>query len=416
MTSSPRQSFIQRSLQCVRTRKLRGKVAFFAILIGLTTLIARSNFASQVEIKPLVDPPTIPPIVSPVAAIDAPRIEVVFVLDTTGSMSGLIEGAKQKVWSIANRLASGQPAPEIKLGLIGYRDRGDEYVTRAYPLSQDIDALYENLMSFHADGGGDTPESVNLALHEAVNKIQWNPDDNVYKVIFLVGDAPPHTDYQDEPGYQQIVKSAARQGIIINTVQCGSDPNTSLVWKEIAKVGSGQYAMIEQNGGMVAEATPMDDELSVLNRELAKTTLAYGKVEEKEELRKKVKNSLAAAPAAVASRLSYFDKTGASVSSGRGDLVDAIEKGDADLSALSKDDLPAEMQEMELEEQKKYVATRSEDRRQVKAKIAKLARERDSYLKQEDEKRRAEGADMGFDGEVYSTIREQAAAKGIVYE
>src|SRR5438552_5102923 len=57
-----------------------------------------------------------------------PRIEVCFVLDTTGSMGGLIEGAKQKIWSIANEMISAKPAPELKLGLIGYRDRGDEYV------------------------------------------------------------------------------------------------------------------------------------------------------------------------------------------------------------------------------------------------------------------------------------------------
>jgi len=52
------------------------------------------------------------------------------VLDTTGSMGGLIEGAKQKIWSIANEMISAQPTPELKLGLIGYRDRGDEYVVK----------------------------------------------------------------------------------------------------------------------------------------------------------------------------------------------------------------------------------------------------------------------------------------------
>lgn len=412
MTFSPCNSFLKRSLQSVNSHKLRSKFVFFAILIGLTTLIASSNFASQSVVKPIVDPPT----ASPMVMTDSPRIEVVFVLDTTGSMGGLIEGAKQKIWSIANRLASGQPAPEIKLGLIAYRDRGDEYVTRTYSLSKDIDELYENLMNFRAEGGGDTPESVNLALQDAVNKIQWNPDESVYKVVFLVGDAPPHMDYQDEASYEQIVKAATAKGIIINTVQCGNDSNTSVAWREIASQGQGQYAMIQQDGGMIVEATPMDDELSALNKELAKTTLAYGKAEEKEGLRRKIKNSLAAAPAAIASRLSYLDKTGGSVSSGRGDLIDALEKGEADLESLATADLPESMQAMAPEEQKEYVAKISEDRRQVKAKIAKLSRERDDYLRKEDAKRRAEGKDLGFDGEVYSTIRDQAAAKGIIYK
>src|SRR5512147_2548313 len=67
-----------------------------------------------------------------------PRIEVCFVLDTTGSMSGLIEGAKQKIWSIANEMISAKPTPEIRLGLVAYRDRGDQYVTRTFDLSSDI--------------------------------------------------------------------------------------------------------------------------------------------------------------------------------------------------------------------------------------------------------------------------------------
>src|SRR6476646_9540468 len=92
-----------------------------------------------------------------------PRIEVCFVLDTTGSMSGLIEGAKQKIWSIANEMISAKPTPDIKFGLVGYRDRGDEYVTKIFNLTDDVDDIYAHLQSFRAAGGGDTPESVNEA-------------------------------------------------------------------------------------------------------------------------------------------------------------------------------------------------------------------------------------------------------------
>src|SRR6267378_5466148 len=102
-----------------------------------------------------------------------PRIEVCFVLDTTGSMGGLIEGAKQKIWSIANEMISAQPT-ELKLGLIGYRDRGDEYVVKSFSLTDDIDAIYGHLREFQAGGGGDAPESVNEALAEAIHKMPWS--------------------------------------------------------------------------------------------------------------------------------------------------------------------------------------------------------------------------------------------------
>ena len=112
-----------------------------------------------------------------------PRIEVCFVLDTTGSMGSLIEGAKQKIWSIANEMIGAQPTPELKLGLIGYRDRGDEYVVKSFSLTDDIDAIYGHLREFQAGGGGDAPESVNEALAEAIHKMPWSSDKKVLKII-----------------------------------------------------------------------------------------------------------------------------------------------------------------------------------------------------------------------------------------
>src|SRR4051812_19296874 len=90
----------------------------------------------------------------------APSVEVAFVLDTTGSMGGLLEGAKEKIWSIASRIATGQPAPRLKVGLVAYRDRGDAYVVKKFDLSSDLDAVFRELRTYHADGGGDTPEHV----------------------------------------------------------------------------------------------------------------------------------------------------------------------------------------------------------------------------------------------------------------
>ncbi|MBN1899878.1 VWA domain-containing protein [Candidatus Sumerlaeota bacterium] len=124
------------------------------------------------------------------AQIKQPEIDVVFALDTTGSMSGLIAAAKEKVWAIANTLATVEPSPVIRMGLVGYRDRGDQYITKRTDLTSDLDAIYTELMDYMAQGGGDTPESVNQALHEAVSLMNWSKNENAYKVIFLVGDCP----------------------------------------------------------------------------------------------------------------------------------------------------------------------------------------------------------------------------------
>src|SRR5690348_7427604 len=105
-----------------------------------------------------------------------PKVEVVFCLDTTGSMGGLIEAAKQKIWSISNQIANGKPTPDLKIGLVAYRDKTDAYITKVFDLTDDLDAVHGHLKEFAAEGGGDGPESVNKALDDAVNKIKWSTD------------------------------------------------------------------------------------------------------------------------------------------------------------------------------------------------------------------------------------------------
>ncbi len=142
-------------------------IALFTLTVGVIAFYPAYRPVGAVTHKPIVTPP--------VGALSSrpPRIDVVFALDTTGSMGGLIDAAKEKIWSIAGTMASAQPAPEIRMGLIAYRDRGDAYVTRVLDLSQDLDSMYAALMDFKAAGGGDGPESVNEALHDAVNRISW---------------------------------------------------------------------------------------------------------------------------------------------------------------------------------------------------------------------------------------------------
>jgi Mg-chelatase subunit ChlD len=348
--------------------------------------------------------------------VERPRIDVVFVLDTTGSMSGLIEGAKQKIWSVASAMADGRPTPEIRIGLVGYRDRGDDYVTRTYDLTADIDAVYGRLQSFSAGGGGDTPESVNQALHEAVTRMSWSQGNEVYKVLFLVGDAPPHMDYWNDVKYTATVDLARAKGITINTIQCGTLAGTAQIWREIAQRGAGQFAAIRQDGAMVALETPMDAELARLNGVLAGTVLAYGDADDKAEIDRKVAASKAAAPAVAAARLGFLSKSGGRANSGRRDLVDAVKEGLVEPDAIAKDDLPAEMQAMSTSERRVYVQQKIAEREEIQKNIDDLTRKRDEHLRAETEKLVASGEGDGFDRQVLETIREQAAAKGIAYE
>jgi hypothetical protein len=388
------------------------RFAFLALLIGATAWGAHAT--SSHRIPPVVD--TLQTVVAPLPPpAKAPVIEVAFVLDTTGSMSGLIEGAKQKIWSVANQLASGSPTPKIRIALVGYRDRGDAYVTRIHGLTDDIDGVYAKLQAFEAGGGGDTPESVNQALHEAVNHLGWSSGQDVYKVIFLVGDAPPHLDYQDDVQYTTSVRLARERGIVVNTVQCGTLAEATPIWREIASSGSGRYAAIRQDGGMLALETPHDADLARLNAELGDTVVAYGGASDRAEIEAKRNRALAADAPAAASRLGFLAKTGGRVNSGKADLLDALNEGMVALDEVAPDALPEPLRELSRDEREAFVADKQEKRKSLLEQIRSLSRQRDDYVSQEQKRRAEAGEDDGFDQEVLGAIKDQAASKGITY-
>ena len=225
---------------------------------------------------------------------EKPQVELVFALDATGSMSGLIQTAKNKIWSIASSMASAQPAPDLKIGMVFYRDRGDAFVTKQVDLSHDIDAVYEKLLGIAADGGGDTPESVNQALHEAVNKLSWNLEPNVYRVMFLVGDCPPHMDYAQDVKYQKTCAVAKKKDIVINTIQLGNCAGTQPIWQEIARLTGGEYFRLNQGADGLAISTPYDKEIGEVSKKMESTKIYYGdkKIREEQNARKERSGSL----------------------------------------------------------------------------------------------------------------------------
>jgi len=345
---------------------------------------------------------------------ERPRVEVAFVLDTTGSMGGLIQGAKQKIWSIVNEIAQGQPAPEIKVGLVGYRDRGDAYVTTVTDLTHDIDTVFAKLMAFQAGGGGDGPEHVNAALREAVHSLSWSQDRETLKVIFLVGDAPPHMDYANDVPYPDSCQHAVRREIIINAVQCGSMPQTRKVWQDIAHRSEGRFVALPQSGGTVALTTPFDAHLAALSGRLDRTFLTYGEAEEQLAARRAVSRATGlakqAAAEAAAARASY---RGSRSAIGSNDLLADLASGAVTLDALDASRLPEELRDKTPAERIGYVAFLQRARQQLKGQIADLSEMRRAHIEAE-LKRRGGGADS-FDVEVIESIRAKAAERGISY-
>jgi Mg-chelatase subunit ChlD len=350
-----------------------------------------------------------------------PRVEVVFVLDTTGSMGGLIVAAKEKIWAIANTLATAKPAPHIEMGLVGYRDRKDEYITKKTDLTIDLDEIYGKLMAFQAKGGGDGPESVNAALHEAVTQMKWSKDDATLRLIFLVGDAPPHMDYKDDVKYHTTCEIAARAGIFINTIQCGRMGGTEPIWREIAAKAEGRYFRVEQSGGRIVEATPFDERLAELSLKVDTTRLYYGdaKMQRAQVLRSTTTNSnkLKSSKRAQAQWAVYnASVAGCSNFLGHQELCADWKAGKVKIAELKKEHLPEKLRKMSNEDLEKLLKKNLETRVSIQKEIAELGKKRQGHLEKRLKEAGGKDKQPTLDLGIFECIKTQAALRNIKYE
>ncbi|HEX8355296.1 MAG TPA: vWA domain-containing protein [Pyrinomonadaceae bacterium] len=347
-------------------------------------------------------------------------LEMVFVLDTTGSMGGLIDGAKQRIWGIVNEVMQTPARPDVRVGLVAYRDHGDQYVTQVLPLTNDLDKVYTTLMEYRADGGGDGPEDVRQALSDGVRKAGWSKAaGDTAQIVFLVGDAPPHDDYVQEPDTLATAAEAVSAGMIVNTIQCGSDELTQKVWQQIARRGEGQYFRIAQDGGVQTVTTPYDSRLSELGNRLGSTYLAYGggagadgeKFREEAKARQVRTESAVAGAAPVMAQADRAVNKALNRDAYVGDLLQSIENGSVRLDDVKSEDLPGDVQKLSPAERKKEVERRLAERRKIRDEIVTLKKQRDAYVAAE--RMKHSGAPTGFDAAVAAALKEQLSRKGI---
>lgn len=345
------------------------------------------------------------------AAPAKPVVEVAFVLDTTGSMGALIEGAKRKIWSIATTIIDENPGAEIRMGLVAYRDIGDEYVTKTFPLTTDIQDLYANLLELKARGGGDWPESVNEALHTGVTKLDWTQGDEICRILFLVGDAPPHMDYAQDTKYPEVMRMARERSILVNAVQAGGARDTERVWREIAQMGNGRYIPIPQDGGhVVVIETPYDVEIIELQNEINGTVIPYGPRRQRSQVEQKVKQA-ASAPAPVAAEMAAYMSRNAAKSAGEaitgnGDLVADVKAGRQKLATLKDEDMPDAMRKMSAADREALIDKTMAKRSALNERMAALVKKRDAYVIEQAKKAPQRKGDS-FDQVVAETLKKQ---------
>lgn len=347
------------------------------------------------------------------AGNDAPRrdVDLVIALDISGSMEGLIESAKQRLWDITNELARARPVPALRVAIVSYGKPayGDQsgYVRVDLPFTADLDAVNAALFAYRTDGGD---EYVARAIQTSLDTLQWSAKQDALKIMFVAGNESAEQD--PRLALEQATAAAVRRGVVVNAIYCGgANDAEARGWQRVAASTNGVYASIDQQAAAVANvATPFDQKIEALNAELNATYVAFGAGGERGRANQVEQDGNAAAmsPAAAASRI--VAKAGA-LYRADWDLVDAVKSG-KELAEIPAAELPAEMQALPPAEREAYIREKAERRQELQLEIAELAGSRSEFIKQQS---RDDAGAAGLDAAILDGLHEVAATKGFSF-
>ncbi len=342
-------------------------------------------------------------------------IDLVICLDTSGSMQGLIEAAKQKLWDIVNELGRAKPKPHLRVGLYVYGTPGygaeTGYVKKLIDLTDDLDSVYAQLTPLRTDGG---EEYVARVTRASVVEQPWSKEKDALKIIVVAGNETATQDPQFP--VLDIAKQAITAGIIVNTIYCGS-PTDGIApgWRGVAQAADGQFASIDQNNGTVVIATPFDQKLTELSGAINSTYVAYGvRAGEGRDNQLRMDTApLAASPSASAGRAAA--KASGQYRNYHWDLVDAREQKEFNLAKVKEEELPAAMQKMTLEQRQTHLDEKSKARADLQKQITELNQQRQQFIAEEMTKG-GQSTDKAFDAAMLDAIRAQAVKKQFRFE
>ncbi len=342
------------------------------------------------------------------------RVQLAILLDTSGSMEGLIEQAKTQLWKIVNELSRASKRGEsinLEVALFEYgkdsipEDEG--YLRMILPFTTDLDKISDELFKLRTNGGD---EYCGEVIRSAIKNLNWSRDDENLKIIFIAGNEPFT---QGEINYKTWCKKAASKGIIVNTIFCGNyQEGISTKWKDGADLADGRYMTIDHNQQIVHINAPQDRIIIELGIKLNSTYIGYGirgkakkKMQEEQDA-----NALAIASPVMVER--SVAKSSGQYRNSSWDLVDAENEGAVKIEDLSENELPEEMKEMTLEERKKYLSEKAKERESIQKEINELNEARRIYVAE----KTLEMGDNTLDAVMIKAIREQAESKNFKFD
>ena len=176
-------------------------------------------------------------------------LQVLFMIDATGSMGGEIDQLRATIDAIAGRIGETQgQGATISFGLVAYRDRGDDWVVRKQDFTSDLAAFGRTLGRIEADGGGDYPEDLEAGLASAMKDLTWAEQDAT-RLTFLIADAPPQVGYQDSVPYTTSALKAACKGVKLYSVGCsGLEIEGEYAMRQLSQFTMAKYMFLTRGG------------------------------------------------------------------------------------------------------------------------------------------------------------------------
>ncbi|MBA3465736.1 MAG: VWA domain-containing protein [Deltaproteobacteria bacterium] len=405
-------------------RSGRKRLAIFAASLGALGLASGLGFgllgrqaSARVDINiatPAPPPPPQTPIVEPAKPTprNPGRIQVALMLDTSGSMGGLIEQARSQLWKIVTRLDAARrdgqrPQLEIALYEYGNPNRATEksgWIRQIKPFTTDLDSVSEALFSLSV-GGGD--EYVGKAVATAIRDLEWSTRDGDLKLLFIAG----NEDFDMGPVSPKKAMTAAKEkGVNVTAILCGDNDPT---WSNGSKLASMGFFTIDQNQVVAHVDAPQDAEITRLGELLNATYIPFGAEGADGVARQLAQdgNAINSQPGSMVWR--SMAKSSGNYTNSTWDLGDRFRAGGVELEKIANADLPPAMRGLLPEQRRAYVEGKLAERAQIQTRIQQLGNERTKFVAA------AQGKSAGaqsLDTAMLTALSTQARAVGLQLE
>ena len=333
-----------------------------------------------------------------------PKIQIAILLDTSGSMDGLINQTREQLWRIVNTFATAKKEgkrPRLELALYQYGNdsipAAQHHVQRLVPLTTDLDKVSEALFKLTTNGGN---EYCGAAISHALGELEWSANPKDLKLVYIAGNEP----FTQGPiAFRESVKSAINRGIVVNTIHAGTqEQGISDGWAEAAKLADGNFLFIDSNRAVARVDAPQDAKIAQLNESLNKTYIAYGGKGKEAAARQAAQDKNAGGLSASSMSTRISAKASPMYRNGDWDIVDAKKEG----KKVSAEELPAELRNLDEKQRDAVISKKADERAELQQQIGKLAAERETFV-QGELKKRAKDSTKSLDDALIESAKSQ---------